>query len=203
MKIFSAIILIAAVSLFNACSSGGSGKKVIVMSSGKIKVDPNDPKTINFEPGGQHNELELLLGEGDKTVVVKSGGTDKSYDIPESGLYLLNIKSDTMIGNQVNFAATDRAAHITSDQLQHIIDSTQDLMRGVNVSDEKKTFFLVPGSIKKITGNLNAQLLSPFKLIPYKVDVDEKGNPPEIYKFFTNSQKREALDELLKRLQKS
>lgn len=202
MNLRTAIILVACITLINACSSGGNAKKVVVMSSGKMNIDSKNPGTINFEPGGQHNELEIQLSEADKSVTVKSGGSDKVYDVPENGLYLLNLKSDTMIGNLVNLGSTGRAAHITADQLQHIIDSTLDLMHGIGASDEKKTYFLVPNSIKKITPNTNAQLLSPYKLIPNKVEVDEKGNPPEMYKFFTNPQKRESVDDLLKRLKK-
>jgi len=71
---------------------------------------------------------------------------------------------------------------------------------GENASDEKKTFFLPPNAIKKISTNVNAQLLSPFKNIPYEVTADENGNAPEMYKFFTNKQKREALKELIDRL---
>jgi hypothetical protein len=202
MNLRTAIILVACISFISSCSSGGNAKKIVVMSSGKINVDSKDPKTIIFEPGGQHNELEIQLSEADKSVTVKSGGSDKVYEVPENGLYLLSLKSDTMIGNLVNLGSTGRAAHITGDQLQHIIDSTIDLMHGVGASDEKKTYFIIPNSSKKITPNTNAQLLSPYKLIPAKVEVDEKGNPPEMYKFFTNAQKRESLDDLLKRLNK-
>jgi hypothetical protein len=203
MKNVAAIILIAVIFCCNACSGGSSsGKKVIVMSSGKMKQNAADPKTIDFEPGNQHNELTLELGADEKAVVVKTGDADKSYEIPDNGVYLLNLKADTMIGNQVNFGESGMASHINADQLQHIIDSTQQLMRGEGASDEKRTYFLVPNSIKKITANPEAQLLSPYKNIPYEVKVDDKGKAPEMYKFYTNSQKREALTDLLKRLNK-
>ena len=80
-----------------------------------------------------------------------------------------------------------------------MIDSTQQLLTGQN-ADNKTTFFLEPGSVKKISDNQQAQLLSPYQNIPYSVSVDEKGNAPEMYKFFTNKQKREALNDLIKRI---
>jgi hypothetical protein len=202
MKLISSFLLVMGVVLFAACSSGGSGKKVIVMSSGKMNVDTKDPKVINFEPGTQHNELEIMIGSGDKAITVKSAAGDKTYDVPDDGLYLLNLKVDTLIGSLVNYGAQGVPASITGDQLQHIIDSTKLLLAGQNVSDEKKTYFILPGTVKKITTNLNAQFLSPFKGIPYKVEVDKDGNAPEMYKFSTVKQKRESLEELLQRMAK-
>ena len=186
--------------LFTACSSSG-GKKVIVMSSGKMQLDEAG-KTITFEPGNQHNDLEIKLSSDEKTITVKSPDGEKTYDVPDDGLYLLNLKSDTLIGNQVNYGQSGVPASITSEQLEHIIDSTQKLLLGQNASDESKTFFLVPNYIKKITANLNAQVLSPYQNIPYEVKMDKDGNAPEMYKFFTNNQKRESLEELLERLRR-
>lgn len=191
-------ITLLAMLVLSACSSG-TDKKVVVMSSGKIQVD-KDTKTITFEPGTQHNEAELSLGANDKSVTVKSSAGDKTYDVPENGLYLLNLKSDTLIGNLVNFGSSGVPASITTEQLQHIVDSTRQLINGENASDERKTYFIVPNSIKKLTTNLNAQLLNPYKNIPYKVEADKEGKAPEIYKFSTNKQKRESLEELMQRM---
>jgi len=197
LTIFFVLLLLA------ACSSGG-GKRIVVMSSGKIAVNSQDNKTINFEPGGQHNELEMNFGGSEKvTVTVKTaGGGTTTYDVPDNGAYVLNLKSDTMVGNLVNYGSAGRPGSITGVQLQHMIDSTQDLLTGKNASDEKKTFWIVPNSIKKISANKDAKILSPYKLIPYEVDVDKDGKAPETYKFFTNKQKREDLNDLLKRLSK-
>ena len=200
MKPVSLLALMAIICTVYSCSSA-KGKKVVVMSSGKMQVDSKDYKTILFEPGTQHNDLELTLSSDDKIIIVKSNGSEKKYDIPDDALYLLNLKSDTMIGNLVNYGSSGVPASISGEQLEHIIDSTKQLLSGNN-ADDKKTFFLPPNTIKKISDNINAQLLSPYKGIPYKVDVDKNGNPPEMYKFFTNKQKRESLDELQERLKK-
>jgi hypothetical protein len=189
-----------AVIFFAACSPGVQ-KKVKVMSSGKIQVD-EATKTITLTPGTQHNEAELILTEKDKAVTVKSPEGDNSFEVPEAGLYLLNLKTDTLIGNMVNFGAAGVPASISTEQLEHIIDSTQQLINGQNASDEKKTYFIVPKTIKKLTTNLNAQLINPYNNIPYKVEADKDGKAPEIYKFFTAKQKRESLNELLERMKK-
>lgn len=198
------MIAVCSIALFAiACSSGGGGgKKLIVMSSGKLQTGDGG-KTINFEPGNQHNELELNYSGSDKvTVSVKTGGTDKTYDLPEDGTYLLNLKSDTMIGSIVNFGSGGMPTSITTEQLHHIIDSTQQLIMGQNASDANKTYFLTPASIKKVSPNQGAKLIGPYNTIPAKVEADDKGNAPEIYKFFTNKQKREALNELIQRMNK-
>lgn len=189
-----------AVICFAACSPGIE-KKVVVMSSGKIQVD-NNAKTITFEPGTQHNEAELQLTAKDNAITVKTTDGDKTFEVPENGLYLLNLKTDTLIGNLVNFGSSGMPTSISTEQLEHIIDSTQQLINGQNASDANKTYFMVPKTIKKLTTNLNAQLINPYKNIPYKVEADKEGNAPEIYKFFTVKQKREALNELVERMNK-
>lgn len=171
------------------------------MSSGKIQVD-EATKTITLTPGTQHNEAELILTDKDKAVTVKSSEGDNSFEVPETGLYLLNLKTDTLIGNMVNFGNAGVPPSISTEQLEHIIDSTQQLINGQNASDEKKTYFIVPKTIKKLTTNLNAQLINPYNNIPYKVEADKDGKAPEIYKFFTAKQKRESLNELIERMKK-
>lgn len=184
-----------------ACSSAPkTGKKLVVMSSGKLKTEGT---TITLEPSNQHNEAELQLPGGEKvTVTVKSPSGDKTYDLPEDGTYLLNLKTDTVIGNIVNFGTGERPKSITTEQLHHIIDSTQQLIMGLNASDEKKTYFIVPSTIKKISAAQSAQLIGPYKNIPASVEVGEDGNAPEMYKFFTNKQKRESLNDLIKEMNK-
>jgi hypothetical protein len=189
-----------AVICFAACSPGVQ-KKVKVMSSGKIQVD-EATKTITLTPGNQHNEAEFTLTEKDKAITVKSAEGDNSFEVPEAGLYILNLKTDTLIGNLVNFGNGGAPSSISTEQLEHIIDSTQQLINGQNASDEKKTYFIVPKTIKKLTTNLNAQLINPYKNIPYKVEADKDGKAPEIYKFFTAMQKRESLNELIERMKK-
>jgi hypothetical protein len=189
-----------AVMCFAACSPGVV-KKVKIMSSGKVQVD-EATKTVTLTPGTQHNEAELTLTEKDKGVTVKSPEGANTFEVPDGGLYLLNLKTDTLIGNIVNFGNSSAPTSISSEQLEHIIDSTQQLINGQNASDANKTYFIVPKTIKKVSANANAQLINPFNNIPYKVEVDKDGKAPEIYKFYTAKQKRESLNELLERMKK-
>jgi hypothetical protein len=204
MKLFSLLSVCLSVVVFSACSGGSKGgKTLVIMSSGKMQVDKANPSSISFEPGTQHNEEILSYkGEGKTSVTVKSSAGDKTYELAEDGVYLLNLKKDTMIGSIVNFGSGGMPTSISGQQLEHIIDSTQQLLLGQNASDEKKTYFLAPGSIKKLSANKDAKVLGPYNAIPYKVEADKDGNAPEYYKFFTNSQKRESLGDLIKRLQK-
>jgi hypothetical protein len=188
-----------AVICFAACSPGVE-KKVKIMSSGKLTVDPAT-KVVTQTAGTQHNEEELILTEKDKGVTVKGPDGEHVYEVPDAGVYVLNLKADTLIGNIVNFGE-GRTTSITTEQLEHIIDSTQQLINGQNASDEKKTYFLVPKTIKKLSSNPNAQVINPYNNIPGSVAVDKDGKAPEIFKFFTARQKRESLNELIERMKK-
>lgn len=200
MKKLIALLPLVAL-LLNACSGDADGgKKLMVISSGKFTVDKY---TITFEPGNQHNEQELIFKEKEKiTITVKSTDGEKTYDMTEDGTWLLNLKKDTVVGGLVNYGDKGTPASISAEELNRIIDSTKQLMVGENTSFEKKNFNLPPNTIKKISNDLGANILSPYKLIPAKIELDKDGNAPEYYKFFTNSQKREALDEMMKRLTK-
>ena len=200
MKKLIALLPLVAL-LLNACSGDADGgKKLMVISSGKFTVDKY---TITFEPGNQHNEQELIFKEKEKiTITVKSTDGEKTYDMTEDGTWLLNLKKDTVVGGLVNYGDKGTPASISAEELNRIIDSTKQLMTGENTSFEKKNFNLPPNTIKKISNDLGATILSPYKLIPAKIELDKDGNAPEFYKFFTNTQKREALDEMMKRLTK-
>jgi hypothetical protein len=197
MKLRSFSGLMLSMAFFAACSSGIE-KKVVIMSSGKVSVDPNT-KVVTHQPGTQHNDAELTLSGSDKAVIVKSAAGEKSYELPENGLYLLNLQTDTLVGSLVNFGESGASNVISNAEVDHIIDSTQQLLNGQNASDEKKTYFITPQTIKKVATSTNAQLVNPFRAIPREVTLDKDGKAPEIYKFYTRGQKQEALDELLKR----
>jgi hypothetical protein len=203
MKFSSFVTAIAAIAFLAACSSGekGGGKKVVIWANGTITLDANKT-TVNFEPSNRHNELDVPLTGSDNKITIKTASGEKAYDVPDAGIYLLNLKVDTVIGSIVSFGSNRQRTNIGSDELDYLIDSTKKLMSGEGASDAKKTYNVPPNSIKKITTNESATLLSPYKNIPYQVTPDEKGNAPEIYKFFTNTQKRETLKELIDRLSK-
>ena len=180
-----------------SCGEKKPAKKVVVMSSGKMQLDQNDKALINFEPGGQHNELIIELPADKASITVKSPQGDKQFDVAGEGLFVINLKTDTIVGGVVNYGTTGIPSSISKEQLDHIIDSTQKLLLGQNTSDEKKSFQILPMNSKKLSANSNENVIGPHSSIPGKVEVDEKGNAPVYYKFDTNSQKRVQLKNML------
>ena len=55
MKLFKLVLVLLLPAAFAACG-GGSDKKILIMSSGKITVDPNYQQKVTLVPGTQHNE---------------------------------------------------------------------------------------------------------------------------------------------------
>ena len=174
------------------------------MSSGKMQTDQNDKALINFEPGGQHNELILELPADKNMVTVKITEPvgEKTFEVTGDGLFIINLKTDTVTGGIVNYGTTGIPTNISTQQLDQMIDSTQKLLLGQNTSDEKKTFQLLPMTAKKISANSNENVIGPHTGIPGTVELDSDGKAPVYYKFHTNSQQRVSLKQMLERLKK-
>jgi hypothetical protein len=176
-----------------ACSTPPQ-KKVVVMASGKFTVSQTGD-AIQFEPGTQHNEQVINL-KGDK-ITLNDGSSSKELSIAEPGVYLLNLKNDTLIGSLQAFGdASTREGRITQEVLMNRMDSLQQLMVGTNVTPERKNHFLAPGDLKKISGSDNAIVVGPYRGIPASLSPDKDGNVPEVYKFITNKDARATLDRL-------
>lgn len=195
MKNTTTLILMLFVLAGLAGCGAKSMKKVIVMASGSITANGT---SIELDPSLTHNEKELFFEDAKLNLSVKSkGGESKSFEITDNGIYVLNLQTDTLIGGVVNYGATGVPGSISAEQLDHIIDSTQQLMTGAGASDAKNTFFIPPFNLKKVSSKDNARVIGSYKGIPYKVDTDESGKTPDIIKFFTNKQKRETLKDLM------
>jgi hypothetical protein len=164
-------------------------KKVFVLSNGKFTVDESQ-KNITLDPSNTHTEQELTFNAGEKvTVTVKTPDGSKNYDVPEDGSYVLNLKVDTLTGGMVNYGSTGRATSMSIEQFDHMIDSTQQLIEGKNASDEKKTFFIIPSSIKKISISTSVRVVGPYKGIPILLKQTHQQDP-EVYKFLQTAQQR-------------
>lgn len=194
MKNLSILSFCIIATVIAGCSGGGE-KRIVIVASGKLTVTD---KTIKIEPSLTHNEQELVL-KGDKISLAVQGlpGGDKNFDLTDNGSYLLNLQTDTLIGGVVNYGSTGMPSFITAEVLDHIIDSTKQLMTGSNTNDAKGPFFLPPSTIKKISAKGNAKIIGSFKGIPYSVEADNTGSVPDVFKFFTNKQKRETLNDLI------
>lgn len=188
------IILAPALIIFFA-SCGGGGKKVIVMASGKVAANGNNGVTL--EAGTTHNEI-TLVPDGDKITVTTPGG-NKDFDVKESGLYLLNLKKDTLAGSFQKTGTDNSQIVITEENLWQRVDSLTQLMHGQNVSEAKKNYSVPPMSIAKITTNTEAQIIGPYRKIPGSFDPSQKH---EVYKFYTNREIAEIIDKVKKNMAK-
>lgn len=196
MKKLSIIILCFIALVFVACSGGNNNqKKLIIMASGKITVTD---KTVELDPSLTHNEQEVIFTDDKLTLTVKStAGTNKTFDLTENGTYLLNLQTDTLIGGIVNYGSIGMPGSISAEEMDHIIDSTQQLMAGTNTNDAKGPWFVLPFNLKKISAKGNTKVVGSFKGIPYKNEADSDGNLPDVIKFFSVKQKRETLRDLM------
>jgi hypothetical protein len=186
------------IALFCMACSGSANKnekRIMIMASGKITVTD---KTIEVAPSLTHNEQPAIFTDDKLALTVKStAGTTKTFDLTENGVYLLNLQTDTLIGGIVNYGAMGMPGSISAEEMDHIIDSTQKLMQGLNVNDAKGPYFIVPFNIKKISAKSNTKVVGSFKGIPYKNEADSDGNLPDVIKFFSVKQKRETLKDLM------
>ena len=189
MKIvFPAVALIF---LLASCG-GGVNRKVIVYSNGTPKIEGN---TITLTDRSGHSEVEML--PTDKTITVKfPDNVTQSFTVEgegTNGLYILNLKKDTLIGSYQPVGAEIKQETITQENLKYRIDSLYQLMEGKNVSEAKRNFFIPPNQFKKISANDKAQVVGPFLRMPGSF-----AGTPEVYKFYTNGEVRETITRLEK-----
>lgn len=185
---FSAIVF------FASCSNGG--KKILLMSKGKATVD-KEAKTITVESGTSHEEQTIDISDaGNLTMQVTTPAGKNSVEITGNGYYVLNAKTDTIIGAYQSYGAPPTETRtITQEDLKHRIDSVQQLLNG-NASAANKTFYILPGKAAKITDNLDATLVGPFNSLTSLEQTD--NTKPEVYKFYTTKDVRETLGRLQK-----
>ncbi|HUQ67361.1 MAG TPA: hypothetical protein VM101_14455 [Flavitalea sp.] len=187
------LLLIYFISFF-LYSCGGGGRKVVIMASGTIKVNGN---TVNLQPGTTHNE-ETIVPDGDK-ITVNSPSGDKDFDLKESGLYLLNLKKDTIAGSYQKTGTDNSQIVITQENLWERVDSLTMLMKGQGVSEAKRNYSIPPMTIAKITKNTDAQIIGPFRKIPGSFDPSREH---EVYKFNTNKEISEIIEKVKKNMAK-
>jgi hypothetical protein len=191
-RILSAACFIAIV--FMACSGANNEKRIVIMASGSITVTD---KTIKLDPSMSHNEQEIIFKDDKLTLTLQTtAGINKTYDLTDNGVYVLNLQRDTLTGGLVNYGASGRPGSITAEQRDHIIDSSKQLLLGTNASDANGTYFIPPLTIKKVSVKSNTKIIGAFKGIPYTNEADNSGSVPDVIKLFTNKQKRETLTDL-------
>lgn len=192
----SFIALCSITALF-ACSNPVS-KKVLIIGRGAISANANE---VTMKDGSGYTEETVEVSE-DKPVSwnVTTPAGKTTVNIPaEAGFYILNLKTDTIVGSQ-QIIGTDLSSNrtITQEELKIKIDSLTKLTAGANISATGHNYMIAPNELKKISDNMNARLFGPFNKIPGTLETDKDGKAPEIYKFYTNTEMRELIANLKK-----
>jgi hypothetical protein len=189
------ILLPAAVSLvlLNSCAS--HHKTVLIFASSDIQVD-NTQKNINISDGTTHHEKELTFSGTDPVSLnIQSPAGKYTLEASDDGLYIANLKTDTVVGSFQHVGTGSGEARITQEELKQRIDSLNQLVLGQNLSPANKNYFILPGKIAKISSAADAKVFGPYTSIPGSFDA---GSVPEIYKFYTNQEVREIIANLSK-----
>ena len=186
-----AFLLCSIVFSFTACKQ--HDKKILVYSSSDIQVD-NTQKNITVSEGTTHHEQELSFSGSDPvTLNVQSPAGKFTLDATEDGLYIANLKNDTIIGSFQHVGTDNGDAKITQDALKQKLDSLQKLVLGENVSAANRNYFIPPNKIVKISEDTRAKVFGPFTTIPGGFDA---ASVPEIYKFYNIKEIREIITKL-------
>lgn len=198
MKI-SGFLFVVSIVCFAACK--GHEKKVLVYASDKIQVDNTQQHiTISNGDGTTHHEQELDFTTGDPvTLNVESPQGKYTITIPDDGLYIANLKTDTVVGSRQHVGSGGEA-RITQDALKQKLDSLQKLTQGQNVSEVNQNYFIVPGKAVRLTTETKAKVFGPFTTIPGSFDA---GSVPAIYKFYSMKEMREIIANLDKMMTRS
>jgi cell division protein YceG involved in septum cleavage len=186
----SSCLLLSVVFFLGACSS--HQKKVLLYADSKIRVDESQ-KNIKVEDGTTQVEQELNFNSGDPVVLNISGpGGNYTLEIKEDGLFLANLKKDTVVGS-MQHTGESRHTRITQQELQSQLDSLNKLVKGENISAAAKNYFIPPHQVVKISNLANAKIFGPYQPVPSAFDA---SSVPEIYKFYSLSEEKEIIAKL-------
>lgn len=179
------------------CGDKSPSKKVLVMGRGELTSTENN---VTMSSGTGHVETTVDLKEEQAaTLNVKTPDGSKAVNVPaDKGYYILNLKTDTLVGSRQNLGQDLSGRTMTQEELRLKIDSLAQLVVGTNVNEKNGNYFILPGEIKKISNELNAQVYGPFTRIPGAIETDADGKLPEIFKFYTNTEMRELIEKLRK-----
>lgn len=184
--------LFSLIAIFFLASCSGGGKKVLIMASGKVTLQGN---TVTLAPGTSHTEV-TYEPTGDNISIVSPSG-NKEVAVKEPGLYILNLKADTIVGSYQETGTDNSQKVISEDDVWNRVDSLTKLMSGANVSAASRNYNIPPMEISRITANTDAEIIGPYRKIPGSFDPSKKH---EVYKFSTNKEIKEIIDNVKKKL---
>lgn len=180
-----------ALTLFASCSS--NIKRVYVLSKGPATIDES-AKTISAKDGTGHEEKVVSYTDATATIQLDAPAGKTTITLTDKGLYVMNVKNDTIIGSLQNYTAPKLQQNLlTQEDLKVKIDSLQQLVDGKIVSKEKN-FFILPNQAVKITDNLEAIIVTPYHQMRSAEKVD--GQAPEVYRFYSIREIRETIGKL-------
>jgi len=186
------LFFISAVVLITMASCGSHQKKILIYASSDIGVD-NTQKNITVTEGTTHHEKELDFSGSDPVALnIQSPSGKFTLDATDDGLYIANLKNDTVVGSYQHVGAEGNSK-ITQEQLKHQLDSLQLLITGQNINAANKNYFIPPGKIVKINTSGTTKIFGPYTPIPASFDA---GSVAEVYKFYTNKEVRDIIDKL-------
>lgn len=182
---------IAAIVLLASCAT--TPKKVIVISEGTANVN-TDNRTISVAGKGHEEKTVLFHDEGKVELQLTTPEGTATVPVEQGGVYILNAKTDTIVGSFVNYTAPKKSVDmISQDEMLANIDSLQQILSG-KVSAEKKTFYILPRQAVLISTNPDATVITPFHQMT-SIAV-KKGETPEVYRFYPISEVRATLEKL-------
>jgi hypothetical protein len=118
-----------------------------------------------------------------------------SVTIPDDGLYIANLKTDTVVGSRQHVGSEEGETHISQDDLKKKVDSLNQLIMDRNISEANQNYFIAPGKAVRITPDTKAKVFGPFTTIPGSFDA---GSVPAIYKFYSMKEMREIIANMQK-----
>lgn len=167
------------------------------MGRGGISANGNN---ITMKEGSGYSEETVEVTEGDAVTWNVTTPTGKTIvNIPEEkGFYILNLKTDTIVGSQQILGKDLSSGRtISQEELKLKIDSLIKLTSGSNVSSGH-SYFILPSQLVKVSSDPDAKIFGPFTKIPGTLEADKNGKTPELYKFYTNGEMRRLIADLKK-----
>ncbi|HUR12047.1 MAG TPA: hypothetical protein VM012_11785 [Flavitalea sp.] len=186
MKKFGYFILSLFI-LLAGCS--GTKKDVLVMASGQLTINGTN---ITLEPGLRHNEEKMIV-DNNKITIQRPDSKTEITSNEGPGLYILNLKKDTLVGSYQRIGEQAGQERITQEDLRNRLDSLQQLTKGANTNFSRKNFCIAPNQLVRISENPNAQVVGPYMKMPQSFAA---GKEHEVYKFYTNKEMYEIIEKL-------
>ena len=130
---------------------------------------------------------------GDKIVfTLSTPAGEATVQLLQNGLYIVNVKNDTIIGSYQKYSDPKLAQNMFSQELVlQKLDSLKLLVEGKNVSEANRNFFILPNQAVRISPNTQAQVVGPYHQMRSAEKVE--GKDPEIYRFYSIKEIRETI----------